>query len=260
MSVFIRAAKNYTDKPDTAMFDMHVHDSYEVFCFLSGNAHYYVEGNIYELSPGDILIINKAEVHSLLINKITPYLRIVINFSIESLLGDHKKIYEILSKKPLGQFNLINGSMEEKNQWLYYLENIVTDDENQKQIYLTVLLNELCKSLEKRQQLPPQHPSDRIIAYINQNLSQIESLEQLCELFYISKTHLNRRFKAITGSTVWEYITTKRILKAKELLSEGHAPTDVSLMLGYKEYSTFYRAYKRHLGETPKFNHIKKAP
>ena len=57
----IKAEKNYTLLPDTSMFNMHTHNYYELFCFLSGDANYYIEGTIYNLKPNDILIINKLE-------------------------------------------------------------------------------------------------------------------------------------------------------------------------------------------------------
>lgn len=257
MAFYISAAKTYTEKPDLSMFKTHAHSSYEIFCFLEGDARYYVEGNIYDLSPGDILIINKAEAHSLLINNCIPYSRITMNFSPESIFGNKDEIMRILNAKPLGHFNRIHGTNEERQKWIYYLESIVTGDQNSQQIYLTVLINELCQKLEKRQQQPAPRTTNRIITHINQNLSSIQSLDELCERFFISKTHLNRQFKTLTGSTVWEYITAKRLLMAQELLNAGTPPIEACEMVGYTEYSTFYRAYKQRFGISPKNDYKK---
>ena len=50
----IYSHKAYTEKPDLEMFNMHTHDDYEIYCFMSGSAKYYVEGNIYnELRQAD---------------------------------------------------------------------------------------------------------------------------------------------------------------------------------------------------------------
>ena len=40
----IYSHKAYTEKPDLEMFNMHTHDDYEIYCFMSGSAKYYVEG------------------------------------------------------------------------------------------------------------------------------------------------------------------------------------------------------------------------
>lgn len=74
----------------------------------------------------------------------------------------------------------------------------------------------------------------------------------ISEKFYISKSQLNRKFKRITGSTVWEYILTKRLIFAKELLQNGEHPTTVYLKSGFKDYCSFFRAYKIKFGVSPK--------
>ena len=138
--------------------------------------------------------------------------------------------------------------------WLYYMDQIVNAQSMDiKRLYLTVLLQELCRNISKTEE--ENHSSttgENLIKYINRNLMTISSLDEVCSEFYISKTHLNRKFKAITGSTVWDYITVKRLITAKDLLMNGWKPKDVSEKCGYSEYSSFYRAYKSHFGISPK--------
>ena len=254
MEISLEALKNYTKKPNLDMFNPHTHDNYEIFCFISGNAKYFVEGNIYNLKSGDILIIKKSETHSLLIEKETPYTRYVINFNAKALLGDmDKTLIPLLDEKPLGKSNLIPSTNAQHDIWLSYLEKIVNcKNLHEKQLYLTVLLYELCKNLNTSGYKDTlKSNNDRIIEYINKNLTGISTLDEICERFFISKTHLNRKFKAITGSTVWDYIVTKKMIIAKELLNQGYKPNIVSEKCGYTEYSTFYRAYKSKFGVSP---------
>lgn len=42
----------YLPVPDSSKFYMHTHDVYEIYCFLAGNAKYFIEGNIYNLKHG----------------------------------------------------------------------------------------------------------------------------------------------------------------------------------------------------------------
>ena len=77
------------------------------------------------------------------------------------------------------------------------------------------------------------------------------SLEELSSRFYLSQTHLNRIFRASTGTTVWQYITIKRLYFAKELLETGKKPTEVAPLCGFKDYTTFFRAYKKLFGFAP---------
>lgn len=255
MKPHISASKNYTEKPNIDLFERHTHDNYEIFCFLSGNAKYFVEGNIYVLKPNDILIIKKSETHALLINTPDPYCRYVVNFNATALPESQRQILiSTLDNKPLGKFNRVPTGEFEKNLWLHYLDCIVyADSFDIKQLYLTILLKELCQNISKtedRSNLVTQ--DENLIEYINRNLMSISSLDEISEHFFISKTHLNRKFKSITGSTVWDYIVTKRLIIGKDMLASGWTPKTVSEKCGYLEYSAFYRAYKKQFGVSPK--------
>ncbi len=253
MEPYITAQRNYTENPDLSLFQKHTHHEYEIFCFISGDAKYFVEGTIYDLKPNDILIIKKAETHTLLINKAIPYTRCVIQFNAAALLTPQADaILSIIDEKPLGKSSKIPSNNIEKNTWLYYISQVIAaDDFNTKRLYLTVLLNELCKNIKKPDNSIATE-DEKLIEYINANLMTISSLDEVCSHFYISKTHLNRKFKALTGSTVWDYIIVKRIIAAKDLLMKGIKPNIVSEKCGYLEYSSFYRAYKAYFGVSPK--------
>ena len=60
-----------------------------------------------------------------------------------------------------------------------------------------------------------------------------------------SKYHLMHSFKNETGFTINNYITTKRLLYAKSLIEEGTSVTNACYECGFKNYSTFSRAYKK---------------
>ena len=108
MKPYISAVKNYTEKPNLALFKRHTHDNYEIFWFLSGNAKYFVEGNIYDLKPNDILIIKKSETHALLINDPAPYCRYVIHFNAAALPQPQRQGFiSILDNKPLGKITVL---------------------------------------------------------------------------------------------------------------------------------------------------------
>lgn len=257
----IEATCSQTEKPSISGHVMHTHDTYELYCFLSGSAKYFVEGNTYPLKPGDILIMKKAEAHNLLITKQSPYKRIVINFNSDAI-GENvrSKLVNFLDSRPLGIKNRFSASLFSGTNWLYYIEKIYSsDDTNLQSIYLTVLLSELC---ERFPEIITHEAASRemmdIMEYINSHLSSELSLDKICDRFFISKSSINRKFKKSIGTTVWEYITAKRLLLAKELLHEGIPPTNVYIESGFKDYCTFFRAYKAKFGVSPKNDLAKK--
>lgn len=90
-----------------------------------------------------------------------------------------------------------------------------------------------------------------IIQYINNHLTDGISIDRLSEMFYISKYHMMRQFKEETGYTIGNYINQKRLLMARELLKKGEPVTKVYFDVGFKDHSTFVRAYKQLFGEIP---------
>ena len=91
-----------------------------------------------------------------------------------------------------------------------------------------------------------------IIEYINKNLFSDMTLDSICSKFFINKSHINRLFKEVTGSTVWEYVILKRLVAAKQLIKDGVKASAAAEMTGFRDYSNFYRAYKAHFGISPK--------
>lgn len=97
----------------------------------------------------------------------------------------------------------------------------------------------------------PNAKINAILAYINENLNQRITLDELEMAFFINKYHLCHIFRQNTGFSILEYISYKRIMKAKEMLAEGQSATEVAAQVGYSDYSTFFRAFKNIVGVSP---------
>ncbi|MDD6215092.1 MAG: AraC family transcriptional regulator [Firmicutes bacterium] len=260
MNSIINTSKTLTKNPDLNDFHMHTHDFYEIYLFLSGNAKYFVEGNIYKLKPGDIFFIKKSEAHSLLITSTAPYERAVIQFTVGAAVSDRTRdILSFFDSFALGKGNRFPFSMFKDKLWAYYIDKIISSESvDTKSLYLSVLINEMYECLSDILTINTEQDGfSDIIAYLNNHLADHLTLDGICSKFYISKSQLNRKFKHMTGSTVWEYIITKRLLSAKELLKNGEPPTKVYTKCGFNDYTSFFRAYKTKFSVSPKNDCIK---
>ena len=93
----------------------------------------------------------------------------------------------------------------------------------------------------------------KALEYINSNLSSQISLDELCSVVNISKSHFCRRFKQIMGITVMEYILTTRIAAAKNLLlSDTLSISQISERCGFSSVSFFCQTFKAKEGITAK--------
>lgn len=83
----------------------------------------------------------------------------------------------------------------------------------------------------------------QITKHISQNLSDDLSIPNLAKAMNVSPSFLTHRFQKELGISIHRYITQKRMIYARELIDSGYKPTKIYLKCGYKDYSTFYKAY-----------------
>lgn len=257
MDYGIEVIHNKTKHPQRKDFKLHIHDNCEIFCFLHGDADYFVEGTVYHLHRGDIIITRQSEAHHLILFSDAEYERCVINFpiSIISNLDSENRIYNMFYNRPIGRFNHFPSKMFPERMWEYFLNKIFTlEAQERKLIFLYSLLDELADGysiVKEHTESTKNNKTADIIQYIDSHIYENMSIDSICNRFFISQPHLNRLFKGATGSTVWNYITTKRLLYAKELLKNGEHPTKVYEQCGYSNYVSFYKAYKKFYNISP---------
>ena len=92
-----------------------------------------------------------------------------------------------------------------------------------------------------------------VLKYINENLNKTMTLDGLSEKFYISKYYMAHIFKRVTGYSVNQYITYKRICLAEEMIAEGVSAAEACVLAGFNDYSNFYKTFCKVTGHSPKY-------
>ena len=252
----ILATHTVTATPVQTDYALHAHDYYEILLYLSGEADYSVEGRQYRLHPGDLMLMRRSEAHHLVLRAPARYERICIHFEAEVLrpVDPELRLLEMFNNRPLGTRNQYRADRFPEQKWQFYMEKVTrARDDLHRLCWLLPLLEELgaCFKQLREEQTAPEGAA-AVMTYINSHLSEPLSLEGLSERFHYSKTYLNDLFRRAAGTTVWQYIVTKRLLVARQRLRAGEMPTKVAQKCGFQDYSTFYRAYRQHLGVSPK--------
>jgi len=88
--------------------------------------------------------------------------------------------------------------------------------------------------------------------YIDQNLRERISVEELCFLFNTNKTTLSKEFKSVYGRTVIDYANGLRIEETKRLLTEGELTlTEISEQFNMSSVHYLTALFKKYAGITP---------
>lgn len=93
----------------------------------------------------------------------------------------------------------------------------------------------------------------KIRAFMEENIAAEEfEIQQLCRQMAMSRAQLYRKFKALTGKSVFEYLRTLRLHKAKELLLTSTLNvTQVCFDVGFNNLSHFSRIFTEEFGRKP---------
>lgn len=267
----INCTRTLDEHPNDEYFNMHAHERIEVIFFISGYCRYYVEGNEYALKPYDVMIMRPSETHRLKVMGDVPYERIVFHIIPDTfkMFDPEGELLKPFFDRPLGKMNKFSSEDFDTDLYKLCLESIdfSTGLNNKIEIEskLLTVLTEISKAYHNRMtNFGKQDKSEnneitsKIIEYINQNIFEPLSLNAICEHFFISQSQLNRIFKKATGSSVWEYISIKRLLSARNMIRAGEPAGQVCIKCGFKDYSSFYRMYKSRFGVSPKQDDLRR--
>lgn len=91
-----------------------------------------------------------------------------------------------------------------------------------------------------------------VLDYLDANFSENISIAQLSSDLFISRYYLMRIFKQETGKTIHEYLTERRMRTAVGMIRNGFPIFDIIEMVGYSDYSLFYKNFCKYMGVSPK--------
>ncbi len=243
-------------QPKESDFQQHFHNHTEIYIFIEGSASYEVEATSYTLEPYDIIIIPKNKLHGLKHKESKKYSRIVLwindEFFEEMNCPEYKQIlFKNNGYKIPGFITDVSGLRDVLNNLKNYSNNFESCYTKISEACLIMFLHILNNINESRMPEIRNNNIQNIISYINHEFKNDITLDELSEKFYISKYHLCREFKKLTGYTIHEYTNIKKFQKTKELCEAGMNIGNACIQAGFNSYSSFYRYYRKRFSNTP---------
>lgn len=255
-------AHNITQIPSGSCL-IHSHTKYEILYMLEGDAVFSIGGTEFKMRPHTLLFIPPNVFHGIHVLTDAPYNRYTVHFDPAVLSHEHRAL--LLSKLPskadnrccvynmgdsgilemLQQFDDLDGGPQSLRKPLVpvFLHALIAR--------ILIKLPDIGETADGRTPKPQAWPKSALLDYIDDHFTEPITLDTLASRFYVSKSQLNQTFRQITGTTVIDYIIRKRIAYAQQLLLNGVSALQASTAAGFGDYTSFYRAYKKHFGCSP---------
>lgn len=257
----------YYSTDDVPGVKEHTHTHYEFYLFLKGAISLEIDGVLYTPTPGDLLLIPPGVPHHLVMHDLSvPYRRFVFWVStsfaeqLRARSADYVYLMEYAAENQKYLFPLDSVEFNTiQYRTIRLIEEMRSDHfgkETQIFLYVSDLLMQINRTVYEQH-----HPLTRkaqlslyeqLCFYIDEHLSENLSLERLAAELFVSKYHIAHVFKDEIGMSIHQYISKKRLARCREALLGDVPVTKVYLLFGFHDYSSFYRAFKKEYGISPK--------
>ena len=249
--------------------EYHYHEFDKLILMLGGKVTYVVEGVTYFLQPWDVLLVQHSLIHKPIIDPAEPYERVVLWLDrtwLSQRSDPGERLDTCFDTARERGFHLLRADGARR---LRYMQTIQGLEEalHSKEFGAARLADTLCQQLlidvnrdilsgctaaEATDSYRVDPKMEEILQYIVHHLDEDLSVDSLSKRFYLSRYYLMHRFKAVTGYTVHQYISQKRLLLAGELIRQGVPVMKAAEQAGFSEYSTFLRAFQNTFHMSPR--------
>lgn len=256
------------------MGSLHTHDFYELEFLVSGERIYFTKSQMYKLKAPSLLVLPPRSTHKFESNDCEVY---TLQISEESLSEDQINFLNFLAKKGVIHFPSQKlsplRSMFESMQKIYdsfpfnsykkmtfnirlgrllhmfYTYANIQDDETHYTLVADVSSSTAPIIL-------------KVLDYLHEHYKENFSLDDLCELFHVSKSYLSSTFSKATNTTIFRYKISLQLEEAKRLCRETrYSYNKIAEMTGFSSGNYFRLIFKKYEGQTPnqlRYNSLEK--
>ena len=253
----------YRDNVVTNTVSAHTHNVAEIYLTMTDLPDVLLNDMVFQVPRGTLIVIPPFCVHQLFHLENQEYKRYILNVDVcwvESVLLENAMDIEYMKNAdipgviPLAPNQLLE-LMIRLNQFLP-----VQGEHDMKTIaaffellsYLTELVQEVGqKNVEPALVVGSQKKVNEVIAYIQENIMEGVTVEEIANHFYLNKDYVSRLFAKHVHTTIGRYVAIQRITIAQRLLRSGKTVQEVQEMMKYSSYAHFFKTFRKLTGISP---------
>ncbi len=254
----------YRETPDFIAAGTHFHNVHQIIFVADGTVKVHIDNKTYAVTKNSVVFISNLEKHSVHTLQ-APYKRYVVSLAqgFGPMILQDSPLLSILIQRPESFSHAVTLSVSAAKSMTTVLDTMVREVTQKRPFWalrLSSLVMELLIRLYRYSSTSfptgSMDESARIVTeaqkYIIENARDDISLEQVAARHFISKYHLSRIFRKITGYTFKDYLILHRLSLAKDLLIHtSRSVSEVCQLSGYGNVNHFIRIFKAHEGVTP---------
>lgn len=255
----------FSESMDTIDKRYIAHPKYEVFLLLEGDVTMLINSERYAIGNGALVLLNSRDLHISINNASSAYRRITVMFdhtAVQMLNSNNTNLLDCFTIATARQRNIIYLNQEQIEEFTGYAQRIkhgfhscaYGDDLDALSglISLLVLTNRVFRTHCSNAIPLPCSPIIRsIVDYVDEHLEEELTVKQLCEHFSYSEAYVSAQFSKQMGVPLKQFVLTKKIAHAKQLLKEQLSVMQVCERCAFGDYSNFIRTFKRMVGRAP---------
>ncbi len=239
---------------------MHSHLAVEIVQVKSGILYCYVNDDIITVNPKQIIFINSNTGHRLSSeNAEISYLHIDVNLLEDNINDDEFSILcEFISHIQAKPY-LIFSDNKEITELLNKINKIYYKKSRESRWYIKAYIYELVAFMYSKSFITPLSISkeqikkiEQVVHYIDTNFKSPITLDDICLATKYNKYTICHTFKAVTGSTIFDYINFIRVHYAVEKLRETrNSILEIATECGFSSATYFNRVFNSFFGCSP---------
>ncbi|GAF21087.1 two-component response regulator YesN [Bacillus sp. JCM 19047] len=245
----------------------HWHQGFELLIVFKGFGNVILNQRVTPIKPGRLFFFQPFQLHHVATLKNEPYERSTLHFDplhTERLLHMYPSMLQLF-------YHMQNDTFEHQfidfTQDFSYIQQLcqlydeslgtcpLKEQVDRENLFLIQLLGYVQHQLKhhssslQTRNLPY---AERVMRWIEANLSRPFKLDELADELFLSKSYISKRFRLETGSSITTYLTARRMKEACHLLQTSTLSLEaICSRIGITNVSYFIQMFRRELQTTP---------